>query len=43
MMAYERVLQDEHPDCVIVVGDVNSTMTCTLAAVKIKYSLTHNS
>jgi len=37
MIAYERVLQDEHPDCVIVVGDVNSTMACTLAALKISY------
>jgi UDP-N-acetylglucosamine 2-epimerase (non-hydrolysing) len=34
MMAYEKVLHDTRPDMVIVVGDVNSTMACTLAAVK---------
>jgi UDP-N-acetylglucosamine 2-epimerase (non-hydrolysing) len=35
MMAYEAVLQQTRPDLVVVVGDVNSTMACTLAAVKI--------
>jgi UDP-N-acetylglucosamine 2-epimerase (non-hydrolysing) len=34
MMAYEKVLFENHPDLVIVVGDVNSTMACTLATVK---------
>ncbi len=38
MMAYEKVLIDSRPDMVIVVGDVNSTMACTLAAVKTTYS-----
>jgi UDP-N-acetylglucosamine 2-epimerase (non-hydrolysing) len=37
MMAYERVLLESRPDLVIVVGDVNSTMACTIAAVKISY------
>ena len=37
MMAYERILLDKRPDLVIVVGDVNSTMACTLAAVKMTY------
>ena len=37
MMAYEKVLVDTRPDLVIVVGDVNSTMACTIAAVKISY------
>jgi UDP-N-acetylglucosamine 2-epimerase (non-hydrolysing) len=35
MMAYEGILKDTRPDLVIVVGDVNSTVACTLAAVKI--------
>jgi UDP-N-acetylglucosamine 2-epimerase (non-hydrolysing) len=38
MMAYERILLDHRPDLVTVVGDVNSTMACTLAAVKIHYN-----
>jgi UDP-N-acetylglucosamine 2-epimerase (non-hydrolysing) len=35
MMAYEGILMETFPDLVIVVGDVNSTVACTLAAVKI--------
>ena len=35
MAAYEKVLQETRPDMVIVAGDVNSTMACTLAAVKV--------
>ncbi len=38
MMSYEKVLIDKKPDLVVVVGDVNSTMAATLAAVKINYS-----
>ena len=37
MIAYEKVLLKSRPDLVIVVGDVNSTMACTIAAVKISY------
>ena len=37
MIAYEKALVKEQPDMVIVVGDVNSTMACTLAASKIQY------
>lgn len=43
MMAYEKVLLEKKPDLVIVVGDVNSTMACTLAAVKVSYNLIRNS
>jgi len=38
MIAYEKVLMETIPDLVVVVGDVNSTMACTLAAAKINYS-----
>lgn len=35
MIAYEKVLTGSRPDMVVVVGDVNSTVACTLAAVKL--------
>ena len=41
MIAFEEVLLRERPDLVIVVGDVNSTMACTLAAVKLHISVAH--
>ena len=40
MMSYEKVLLEENPDLVVVVGDVNSTMAAILAAVKINYGST---
>lgn len=42
MMAYEKVILEKRPDLVIVVGDVNSTLACTLAAVKVNFPI-HNS
>jgi len=36
MIAYEKVVLEKQPDLVIVVGDVNSTVACTLAAVKLQ-------
>src|SRR5210317_700782 len=35
MMSYEKVLLESKPDLIVVVGDVNSTVACTLAAAKI--------
>jgi UDP-N-acetylglucosamine 2-epimerase (non-hydrolysing) len=35
MIAYEKKLLESRPDMVIVVGDVNSTIACALAAVKL--------
>ncbi len=37
MIAYEKVVMEQKPDMVVVVGDVNSTIACTLAATKVVY------
>jgi UDP-N-acetylglucosamine 2-epimerase (non-hydrolysing) len=37
MIAYEKILLKEMPALVVVVGDVNSTIACTIAASKIVY------
>jgi UDP-N-acetylglucosamine 2-epimerase (non-hydrolysing) len=42
MIAYEKVVMEKRPDMVVVVGDVNSTIACTLAATKVVYSMTEN-
>jgi UDP-N-acetylglucosamine 2-epimerase (non-hydrolysing) len=34
MMAFEKVLQAEKPDWVVVVGDVNATLACSVTAKK---------
>lgn len=41
MIAYEKVLFDQRPDLVVVVGDVNSTMAATLAATKMGIKVAH--
>jgi UDP-N-acetylglucosamine 2-epimerase (non-hydrolysing) len=41
MVAYEKVCIEDRPDWVIVVGDVNSTLACTLAAVKLRIPVAH--
>jgi len=41
MIAYEEACLKERPDWVIVVGDVNSTIACTLAAKKIGIPVGH--
>ena len=41
MMAYEKLLCEAEPD-MVVVGDVNSTMACTLAAVKVNFGPKRN-
>ena len=38
MKRFEKVLLEYRPDAIIVVGDVNSTIACTLVASKIEYS-----
>src|SRR3972149_8679740 len=41
IIEFEKVLFKEKPDLVIVVGDVNSTMACTLAAAKLEIPVAH--
>ncbi|MBI5727993.1 MAG: UDP-N-acetylglucosamine 2-epimerase (non-hydrolyzing) [Ignavibacteriales bacterium] len=41
MVAFERVLVKEKPDLLIVVGDVNSTLACSLVASKLKTKIAH--
>lgn len=41
MVAYEKILIDTNPDWIIVVGDVNSTVACTLAAKKLCLRVAH--
>lgn len=41
MIAYEKVLLERRPDLVVVVGDVNSTVACSLAAVKLGIKVAH--
>jgi UDP-N-acetylglucosamine 2-epimerase (non-hydrolysing) len=41
MMAYEKLCLESPPNVVVVVGDVNSTMACTLAAVKLGIRVAH--
>lgn len=41
MMAFEKVCLEQEPDLVIVVGDVNSTMACTITAKKLGIRVAH--
>lgn len=41
MIAYEQYLRDHRPDLVVVVGDVNSTLACSLASVKLGIKVAH--
>lgn len=41
MIAFEQVVLDEHPDLVIVYGDVNSTIACAMVAAKLGVKVAH--
>ena len=41
MIAFEKVLEQEKPDWVVVVGDVNATLACSVAAKKMHIKVCH--
>ena len=41
MIEFEKTLKKESPDLVVVVGDVNSTMACAIAATKLNIHVAH--
>lgn len=41
MIEFEKILIDEKPNLVLVVGDVNSTVACSLTAAKLNIKVAH--
>ena len=41
MMAFEQLCMDDRPDMVMVVGDVNATVACSLVAAKLHIPVAH--
>lgn len=41
MVAFEELCQTERPDAVLVVGDVNSTLACSIVAKKLNIPVAH--
>ena len=41
MVAFEEICQQARPDCVLVVGDVNSTLACSIDAKKLGIPVAH--
>ena len=41
MMAFEKTLLEEKPDWVVVVGDVNATLACSVTAKKLHINVCH--
>jgi UDP-N-acetylglucosamine 2-epimerase (non-hydrolysing) len=41
MIAFEKVLEKEKPDWVVVLGDVNATLACSVAAKKLHVKVCH--
>jgi len=41
MVEFEKALEQERPDLVVVVGDVNSTLACALVAAKLLVPVAH--
>ncbi len=41
MIEYEKVCERDRPDCIVVAGDVNSTMACALVAAKQRIPCVH--
>jgi UDP-N-acetylglucosamine 2-epimerase (non-hydrolysing) len=41
MVAFEKIVEAEQPNLIIVVGDVTSTLACTLVAIKMGIKVAH--
>lgn len=41
MMAYEKICLENRPDCIVVVGDVNSTAACAMVGAKLWIPVVH--
>ncbi|MTW33389.1 UDP-N-acetylglucosamine 2-epimerase (non-hydrolyzing) [Pseudoduganella danionis] len=41
MLAFEELCQQQRPDAVLVVGDVNSTLACSIVAKKLQIPVAH--
>ncbi len=41
MVAFEIIVEEQKPDVIIVVGDVNSTMACTIVGAKLHIPVAH--
>jgi UDP-N-acetylglucosamine 2-epimerase (non-hydrolysing) len=41
MVSFEKICMEHHPDHIIVVGDVNSTLACTITAKKLCIQVSH--
>jgi UDP-N-acetylglucosamine 2-epimerase (non-hydrolysing) len=41
MVAFEKIVEAEKPELIIVVGDVTSTLACTLVAIKMGIKVAH--
>lgn len=41
MLAYEKICLESRPDCIVVVGDVNSTLACALVGAKLRIPVAH--
>lgn len=41
MIAFEKVLLEHKPDWVVVVGDVNATLSCSIAAKRLNIKVCH--
>jgi UDP-N-acetylglucosamine 2-epimerase (non-hydrolysing) len=41
MIEFEKILEQEKPDLIVVVGDVNSTLACSIVAAKMLVPIAH--
>ena len=41
MLAFEKILKEENPHVVLVVGDVNATAACSITAIKMGIPTVH--